>query len=380
MQAQQSPALPDIISVEALLALSFVALAALALSLLARSLTRRLFRGPADGSPRPHAHATVKAVGRITLVMSFLVLAFPALDLAGVDLNVGLEQEDVTRWVARSGVRVLLLILIAYVANRFAASVIKNAEEEMGHGQSLEAHERRKRLNTVGATLRRFFSILIWSAASLMILRELDVDITPVLTGAGIIGLAVGFGAQTLVKDIISGLFLIVEDQVRLDDVAEINGVSGVVEEINLRTIVLRDLHGVVHHIASGEIRTLANKSKDYSYYVIDLSLDFDDDSDRLIEIIKGAARELMLDPAFAASILEPLEVLGLDAFKGAEVTVRCRIKTLPLKQWEVGRELRRRIKIAFHANGVQNPAPQFNVTLKQTPGQNVDARPAGPA
>ena len=179
--------------------------------------------------------------------------------------------------------------------------MIRNAEHEIAEGDDLKTHERRKRLQTVGATSRRFFSILIWSAAILMVLRELDVDITPVLTGAGIIGLAVGFGAQTLVKDIISGLFLIAEDQVRLGDVAEINGIGGAVEEINLRTIVLRDLEGVVHTIANGDIRTLSNKSKDFSYYVIDIGVGYDDDTDRIVEVVRDVARELMQDPAFAA-------------------------------------------------------------------------------
>ena len=242
--------------------------------------------------------------------------------------------------------------------------MIRNAEHEIATGDDLKTHERRKRLHTVGATLRRFFGILIWSAAILMVLRELDVDITPVLTGAGIIGLAVGFGAQTLVKDIISGLFLIAEDQVRIGDAAEINGVGGSVEEINLRTIVLRDLHGVVHTIANGEIRTLANKSKDFSYYVIDIGVGFDDDTDRIVEVVRDVAQELMQDPAFAPSILEPLEVLGVDAFKASEVTLRFRIKTLPLRQWDVGRELRRRIKKAFDAHGIQIPGPQMTVTI----------------
>ena len=194
--------------------------------------------------------------------MSLLVLSFPALDLAGVELTVGLHAEDLDDdGRTESGARVLLLILLAFAANRFAASVIRNAEHEIADGRRPQDDANGASACTrVGATSRRFFSILIWSAATLMVLRELDVDITPVLTGAGIIGLAVGFGAQTLVKDIISGLFLIAEDQVRLGDAAEINGIGGTVEEINLRTIVLRDVEGVVHTIANGDIRTLAEQ------------------------------------------------------------------------------------------------------------------------
>lgn len=369
MQTAPPEALQPIISVEALTALAMAALMAVAAALIAGRLMRRLLEA-ADGtrfqSPAI-AKATIKAVQRITFVIVLMVLAFPALDLAGVPVAVGLHSEDITNWLSRSGVRLLLLLLLALIANRFAASVIRRAEGEIAAGADAYAEERRKRAQTLGATARRFFTILIWSAAALMAMRELDIDITPVLTGAGIVGLAVGFGAQTLVKDIISGLFLIAEDQVRIGDVAMINGVGGAVEEINLRTIVLRDYEGVVHTIANGEIRTLANRSKDFSYYVIDIGVDYEDDTDRVVEVVLAAARELMQEPAYTASILEPLEVAGVDAFKESEVTLRFRIKTLPLKQWEVGRELRRRIKKAFDVHGIRIPFRQLDVTIKRS-------------
>ena len=369
MQPTQPAALHPIISVEAFAALSLAALAAVAIALLVGQLTRRVLR--AIEGERFHtqviANATVKAVQRVTFVLSMLVLAFPALDLAGVEPTVGLHPREVSDWLTTNGARLLLLVLLAFAATRFAASVIRRAELEISEGTDYRADERRKRAQTLGATARRFFSILIWSAAGLMALRELDVDITPVLTGAGIIGLAVGFGAQTLVKDIISGLFLIAEDQVRIGDVVQINGIGGAVEQINLRTIVLRDVEGVVHAISNGEIRTLANRSKDFSYYVIDIGVAYDDDTDRIVEVVREAARELMQDPAYAAAILEPLEVMGVDAFKPSEVTLRFRIKTLPLKQWDVGRELRRRIKKAFDARGIRIPGPQMQITMRQS-------------
>ena len=366
--AQQPAAIHDIISVEALAALALAALVAAAIALVVGALTRRLLL-TIEGErfhTQPIAQATVKAVRRVTFVLTLLVLAFPALDLAGVELAVGLHPQEVTRWLTESGARILLLVLLAFAANRFAASVIRNAEHEIVDGDDYRTLERRKRLHTVGATARRFFAILIWSAAALMVLRELDVDITPVLAGASIIGLAVGFGAQTLVKDIISGLFLIAEDQVRIGDAARVNGIDGSVEEINLRTIVLRDLEGTLHYIANGEIRTLGNKSKDFSYYVIDIAAGYDDNTDRMVDVVRDVGRELMQDPEYAGSILEPLEILGVDAFKATEVTLRFRIKTLPLRQGEVGRELRRRIRKAFAANGIVVPGPSMTVTLKK--------------
>jgi small conductance mechanosensitive channel len=372
MQAPAPPpdTLSDVISLEAVAALAIAALVAAAISLLVGSLTRRLLL-KIEGErfhTQPIANTTVRAVRLVTFVLALIVLLFPALDLAGVTLTVGLHPMELTRWLTESGARILLLILLAFAANRFAGAVIRNAEHEIVDDDDSKTFERRKRVQTVGGTLRRFFAILIWSATIVMDLRELDDDITPNLSGPGIAGLALGFGAQTLVKDIISGLFLITEDQVRIGDVAEINGIGGAVEEINLRTIVLRDMEGTVHHISNGEIRTLANKSRDFSYYVIDIAVGYDDDTDRIVEVVRATAGELMHDQKFAASILEPLEVLGVDAFKSSEVTLRFRIKTVPTKQWEVGRELRRRIKQAFDGNRIQIPTPQYTVRLKADP------------
>jgi moderate conductance mechanosensitive channel len=207
-----------------------------------------------------------------------------------------------------------------------------------------------------------------------MILRELRVDIAPVLTGAGIVGLAVGFGAQTLVRDVISGFFLILEDQVRVGDVAAINGTGGLVEQINLRTIVLRDAEGTVHVFPNGSITTLANRSKDYSYYVIDLGVSYREDPDRITEILREIAAEMQADPKFGPFILEPIEVLGVDAFGDWAVTLKARIKTMPLKQWDVGRELRRRIKKTFDARGIEMPFPERIVTVREDPSARVES------
>ncbi len=355
-------------ALEITLALAMTALAALAAALFAGAVVRRVLRR-IEGE-RIHtvalAESTVSAVRRVAFLLTFLLLLFPALDLAGVEQTAGWHADDLTGWATQNGVRILLLVLLAFAANRFAASVIRRAEHEMVPAADPRALEHRKRAQTLGATFERFLSILIWTVAALMVLRELDVDITPVLTGAGIIGLAIGFGAQSLVKDIIAGIFLIAENQVRIGDVAEINGIGGAVEEINLRTIVLRDLEGVVHTIANGEIRTLANRTKDFSYYVIDIGVDYDDDTDRIVAAVRDTAAEMMAEAAYAPNILEPIEVLGVDAFKASEVTLRFRIKTLPLKQWEVGRELRRRIKKTFDARSIRIPFPQMEVTVRK--------------
>jgi small-conductance mechanosensitive channel len=210
--------------------------------------------------------------------------------------------------------------------------------------------------------VRNLFTAIVTTVATLMVLRELNVDVMPVLTGAGIIGLAVGFGAQTLVKDFISGFFLILENHIRVGDVARINGTGGLVEAINLRTTVLRDLEGIVHVFPNGSIETLSNLTKDFAFYVVDVGVAYKEDTDAVVEVLREVGAELTADPILAESVLAPLEVLGVDAFEDSQVTIKIRIKTLPLKQWEVGRELRRRIKKAFDARAIEIPFPHLSV------------------
>jgi small conductance mechanosensitive channel len=184
----------------------------------------------------------------------------------------------------------------------------------------------------------------------------------PILTGAGIVGLAVGFGAQTLVKDLIAGFFLTFENQVRVGDVAQINGTGGLVEAINLRTIVLRDLEGTVHVFPNGSIERLANRTKDFSFIVLDVGVAYKENVDAVFEVLREIGAELAADARHGASILEPLEILGVDAFGDSQVTIKIRVKTLPLKQWEVGREMRRRIKNTFDARGIEIPFPHLSL------------------
>src|SRR4030095_15339366 len=226
----------------------------------------------------------------------------------------------------------------------------------MSRGTGLNVVERTKRAQTLGRLLQKALSVLVVGIAGLMILRELRVDITPALTGAGIAGLAIGFGAQTIVRDVISGFFLILEDQCRVGDVAVVNGQGGLVEEVNLRTIVLRDEEGTVHVFPNGEVKTLANKSKDFAYYVISVGVLYDEDPDRVTQAMTDAAETLFADPEFRVHILEPLEVYGVDAFEATQLVLKARIKTVPLKQWIVGRELRKRIAKTLRERGIRMP------------------------
>jgi small-conductance mechanosensitive channel len=343
------------------LAATLAAAAAIATGRLARRLLTAVGR---DGATEPVARGTLRVLRLVTFLVAFGLFAFPALNLAGVDLRVGLNPQELGRWAAATGLRIAAILLLAFVLVRTVTTIIVRAERDLSVGTGLDALERRKRAQTIASVVRRALGALIWTTAVLIVLRELDVDITPVLTGAGIVGLAIGFGAQTLVRDVISGFFLIVEDQVRVGDVAMVNGTGGLVEQINLRTIVLRDFEGTVHVFPNGEIKTLANRTKDFSFYVIDLGMDYEADVDRVIALVREAGEELQRDPAFGPSILAPLEVMGVDDFKESSVTLRFRIKTVPLKQWEVGRELRKRVKQVLDRAGVRIPFSRLDVRL----------------
>jgi moderate conductance mechanosensitive channel len=304
---------------------------------------------------------------RLTIfLVTAIALVFPAIRIAGYQTVLGSNPEAVARWFLDAGLHIVIIAVGAYVMVRIGSAAARRFEHEMSRGTGLDVIERTKRAQTLGRILQKSLSIVVIGMAALMILRELDIDITPVLTGAGIVGLAVGFGAQTLVRDVISGFFLIVEDQVRVGDVAVVNGQGGLVEQVNLRTIVLRDETGAVHIFPNGEVKTLANMSKDFAYYVITVGLAYDADVDRAIDAMRQAAAALTQNPELKSHLLAPLEVYGVDAFEQSQLVVKARIKTVPQKQWTVGRELRRRILQTFAERGIQMAAPPPHVVLSR--------------
>jgi small-conductance mechanosensitive channel len=320
-------------------------------------------------------------IGVFVLLLGLLL--FPAFELFGLRPRTGVHLSTLAAWLFASGLRVGLIVVVAYVVVRITKLLVSRFEHELNLGTGLDALERAKRARTLGAAINKVVTAAVAAIALLMVLRELRVDIAPVLTGAGIVGLAVGFGAQTLVRDVISGFFLILEDQVRVGDVAAINGTGGLVEQINLRTIVLRDIEGTVHVFPNGSITTLANRSKDFSYYVIDLGVSYHNDPDRVADILREVGAGLQGDPKFGPFILEPIEVLGVDAFGDWAATLKARIKTVPLKQWDVGRELRRRIKRALDEQGIEMPFPERVVSVRETksgPSAGPDDSVAGAA
>jgi moderate conductance mechanosensitive channel len=321
----------------------------------------------------PLVRGPLRLIGVTVFILLAGLLLFPALELAGFRPRTGVTLRTIAEWALTSGIRVLLIVLIAYALIRMTALLVSRFEHELNMRTTLDALERAKRARTLGTVVNKVTTILISSIALLMVLDVFHVSIAPVLTGAGIVGLAVGFGSQTLVRDIISGFFLILEDQVRVGDVAAINGTSGMVEAINLRTIVLRDGEGTVHVFPNGSIQTLANKSKDFSYYVVDLDISYHDDPDRIAKILREVSAEMRADPAFAPWILEPLEIQGIDAFREWSMVMKMRIKTMPLKQWDVGREFRKRLRKRFEAEGIESPFPERMATVARTGKKKED-------
>jgi small conductance mechanosensitive channel len=204
--------------------------------------------------------------------------------------------------------------------------------------------------------------IMLWTVVLLVILSEMNVPIGPVVASAGILGLAVGFGAQNLVRDVISGFFIILENQIRVGDVAIINGTGGLVERIHFRTTVLRDLGGIVHVFPNGTISTLSNLTNDWSAYIFDIGVAYKEDPDKVIEIMKQVGKEMKDDAEFGRLMLEEPEVFGVDKFGDSAVVIKGRIRTLPIRQWAVGREFLRRIKHAFDANNIEIPFPHRTV------------------
>jgi len=300
----------------------------------------------------------------LLFLLSAVIVGIPALRLAGYRPFNTRNPEAFTEWLLGAGVQIVFIAIAAYIIIRIGTTATRQLEREMSTGSGLDVIERTKRARTIGKLLQNSLAVVVVVIAGLTALRQLGVDITPALTGAGIAGLAVGFGAQTLVRDVISGFFLILEDQVRVGDVAVVNGTGGLVEAVNLRTIVLRDEEGTVHVFPNGEVKTLANKSKDFAYYVVSVGMLYDEDPDRVAEAMKSAADSLLTDPEFRIHILEPLEIYGIDAFEPTQMVLKGRIKTVPLKQWTVGRELRKRIAHTFRERGIRMPGlPVIQVT-----------------
>lgn len=349
---------------DAVVALGLATAIAFVVSQLVARLVQRALHLPERAGATAAGIRVQRRPIRIIQVCIFLgllvAMAGPALEMAGFQATYGIRLETATRWFFEVGLRVLVIAVLAYFGMRVARLAIGHLEEivEERAGGAVGRSELLDRVRTLGSLVGNAVNVIISAAATLMILRELGLDITPLLTGAGIAGLAVGFGAQHLVRDVISGFFLLLEDQVNVGDVVRVNGTEGQVESVKLRTITLRDVSGTVHIIPNGAITALSNMTKDFSYAVLDVGITYREDIDRVLEILREVGNDLRADPEVGRFILDPLEILGIESFGDWKVTIRIRLKTLPARQGPVNRELRFRIKKAFDAHGIETPYP----------------------
>ncbi len=264
-----------------------------------------------------------------------------------------------------AALRIGLILIAGYIGARFLRLGLSRLEAALVKaGERTEAvpGQAQKRVATLIGLLRTIGVVVLWGIVLVIALGQIGLDVTPILAGAGIIGLAVGFGAQNIVRDLISGFFMVMEDQVRVGDVAIVNGTGGLVEAISFRTIALRDLAGVVHVFPNGTINTLSNMTKGWSGYVIDMGVAYKEDTDHVAEVMVRVAEEMRQDPEWGYRILEPIEIFGVDDFADSAVIVKARLKTHPIQQWNVGREYRRRLKKAFDAEGIEIPFPHLSL------------------
>lgn len=257
--------------------------------------------------------------------------------------------------------RMVIIFIIAWVTTWLLKSALQRFELRLV-GKATErgesSLESRKRIETIVRLLKQAGLLAIWITFFLIMLREIGVEVGPLLASAGIVGLAIGFGAQNLVRDVISGFFIILENQIRVGDVAVINGTGGLVEAINFRTTVLRDLAGIVHFFPNGTITTLSNMTTEWSAYVFDIGVAYKENTDEVTKVIREVADSMMADEKMKHLILEPPEIFGVDKLDNSAVIIKGRIKTLPIQQWTVGREFLRRIKLSFDERNIEIPFP----------------------
>jgi small conductance mechanosensitive channel len=232
-----------------------------------------------------------------------------------------------------------------------------------------DSAEHAKRVDTIGRVFRYVSAVVITLIAGMLILSELGLSIAPILGAAGVVGVAVGFGAQSLVKDFFSGFFMLLENQVRVGDVVEVGGKSGLVEEVTLRYVRLRDYDGNVHFVPNGIIDVVSNFTLDFAYCVVDAGVAYREDVDEALRIMREVGEGLRRDPVFGLKITEPVEVVGVERWADSAMVLRVRFKVLPIEQWNVRREYLKRLKQAFDASSIEIPYPHLTLY----PGRNKD-------
>lgn len=276
--------------------------------------------------------------------------------------------------VVAVGLRILLIIVGAAVATTLAQRTIKAFRVRIA--TRLDDPEAVQRAETLGRSARYVAAVAIFLVAVTLVLGELGVSLAPILGAAGVVGVAIGFGAQSLVKDYFSGFFLLLENQIRQGDVVKLGEHAGLVEELTLRYVRLRDYDGNVHFVPNGVIQTVVNMSRGHAQAVIDVGIAYRESVDEALDVMRQVGSQLREDPKFGPRLLADLEIAGVDGWGDSAVTLRCRFKCAPLQQWDVRREFLRRLKAAFDAHGIEIPYPHLTVYAGQDKNGGAPAWP----
>jgi small conductance mechanosensitive channel len=311
------------------------------------------------------------------------------------DLTGNENAASISEWIIAKPVKVLLILLVAFVANRLVRRGIRTLidrlvedraskaeirqREEIDDGRfaafkdrardktqflAFQSERSKQRAESLGTVLRSISSLAIYSMAGIIAMAEFGISLGPLVAGAGIVGVAIGFGAQTLVKDFLSGIFMLIEDQYGVGDVIDVGEATGTVEEVNLRTTQLRDVHGTVWFIPNGEIRRIGNKSQRWARTVLDVEVAYDTDIGKASTVIKQVADTLWNEQLEQATVLEEPEIWGVQELGASAIAIRVVLKTEPGEQYATGREMRRRLKDAFDEQGIDIPFPQRTVWM----------------
>jgi small-conductance mechanosensitive channel len=277
--------------------------------------------------------------------------------------NLSLDNAEIWTAIAHSVLRIALVIVIAGILLRVGRKAITLFHSRMQ--RQTNDPEALKQVETLSRAARYLLTVVIFVVAGMLVLAAVGISIAPILAAAGVVGIAVGFGAQSLVKDYFTGFVLLLENQVRQGDVIEAGGKSGLVEEVTLRYIRMRDFNGNVHFVPNGIIAAVTNMTRGFSYAVMDVGVAYREHLDKVFQLIRDTASRLREDPVFGPKILEDIDIAGVENWSDSAIVIRGRIKTVPIEQWNVKREFLRRLKQTFDENGIEIPFPQRMVHVQ---------------
>ncbi|MBW3589903.1 MAG: mechanosensitive ion channel family protein [Actinobacteria bacterium] len=272
-------------------------------------------------------------------------------------------------WLLVHGLRLAVILVLAVAVSAGTRRLTRRFEKRIEQ-QDAAAGRDLHRAKMLASVAQGALSILVWSISLLLVLGEIGINLGPLLAGAGVAGLAIGFGAQSLVRDFFAGFFVLLEDQYRVGDIIELEGVAGVVERFSLRLTSLRGLDGTLHHIPNGNIQRVSNSSAGWAKAIVDVGVAYDEDLERVKDVIVRAGADLMQDPEIGPLILSPPEILGVEDFAESQVTLRTVVMTPPGKRWPVGRAMRRRIKELFDIEGITIPFPHRVMVQAEADGR----------